>query len=305
MRYPSSDGKNTIYTELYIPDGEPVGIIQLAHGMVDHVGRYRHFAEFVVRRGYIFAAADHLGHGRTVASADDYGYFAPRDGYKLVIDDVRGLNEYLHREYPDLPIVLIGHSMGSFITRLYVNKYPDTVSGYICHGTAGKNPAAPFGIALIGIMKKLFGDRHRSNFVRSLADGGYNGRFDKSEGDTAWLSRDGARILETRDPEIPNFTFTLSAYGDLFRLLRNSNAKDWFSGYPKELPTLIMSGADDPVGGFGKGVMQVYRGLERAGVKNLGLKLYPEARHELFNEINSDEVFSDIIAWADGVCGKV
>ena len=97
LRYPSSDGKNSIYTELFIPEGEPLGVIQLAHGMVDHVGRYRHVGRYFAEAGYVFAAADHLGHGRTAATPEDYGYFAPRDGYKRVIEDVRGLNEYLHR----------------------------------------------------------------------------------------------------------------------------------------------------------------------------------------------------------------
>ena len=301
LRYPSSDGKNSIYTELFIPEGEPLGVIQLAHGMVDHVGRYRHVGRYFAEAGYVFAAADHLGHGRTAATPEDYGYFAPRDGYKRVIEDVRGLNEYLHREYPSLPLVLVGHSMGSFITRLYVTAYPDTVDGYICHGTAGKNPAAPFGIALIGIMKKIFGDRHRSSFVRSLADGGYNGRFDPSEGESAWLSRDPERIAAAHDPEIPSFTFTLSAYGDLFRMLSYCNKSAWFRSYPKALPTLIMSGAEDPVGGFGKGVVQVHRRLERAGLSDLTLKLYPGARHELFNEKNTDEVYADMLAWLEGI----
>lgn len=302
--YPSSDGINSIHTVLYLPDGEPRGIIQLAHGMVDNVGRYRHVGRFFAESGYVFAAGDHLGHGRTARTPDDYGYFAKRDGYKLVIEDIRLLNESLHRDYPHLPLYLIGHSMGSFLTRLYVTMHPDTLDGYICHGTAGKNPAAPFGIALIGIMKRIFGDRHRSNFVRSLADGGYNRRFDPADGPDAWLSRDTSIVASIRDPEIPSFTFTLSGYGDLFRLLRDCNKRAWYEAYPKNMPTIIMSGGDDPVGGFGKGVREVYGKLRDSGVKDLTLKLYPGARHELFNEINTDEVYRDILAWIDGIGGR-
>ena len=300
LTLPSTDGKTPLHTVLYVPESQPVGIVQLAHGMVDHIGRYSELGEYLAEHGYVFAGHDHLGHGRTAATAEERGYFAKKDGYRVVVDDLKVTNEYLRGEFSGIPLFLMGHSMGSFITRLYVAEYPDTVDGYICHGTAGKNPAAPFGIALIGVMKLIFGDRHRSAFVRSLADGGYNRHFDKSEGEDAWLSRDGERIKAVRDPEIPPFTFTLSAYGDLFRMLSYCNKPSWYSSYPKDMPTLIVSGEADPVGGFGKGVREVYSGLVKAGARSVTLRLYPEARHELFCETNREEVFSDLLEWLKG-----
>lgn len=304
MKIASTDGKNTLHAELYIPEGrESVGVVQLAHGMLDYVGRYKVLAEYLTSHGFVLAGADHLGHGDSVQSADDRGYFAERDGYKYVIDDVKKMNDCLHTEYPNLPIILLGHSMGSFISRLYAVKYPESISGLIIHGTAGKNPILPLGVLLTKIIKAFKGERHRSAFVRSLADGGYNKKFDKSEGDGAWLTRDGAAVADRPTNPKTNFTFTLSAYLDLFKMLGDCNSAEWFSSYPKALPTLVMSGEKDPVGDFGKGVRFVYGGLEAAGLSDLELKLYEGARHELFNETNKDEVFADMLLWLTRVVG--
>lgn len=300
----ATDGKNTLHTEIYIPEGrEPVGIIQLAHGMIDYVGRYKLFAEYLCERGFIFAGADHIGHGDTAACAEDLGYFAERDGYKLVVDDVKRVNEYLKESYPGLPIVLFGHSMGSFVSRLYATKYPESIDGLVIHGTAGKNPILPLGILLTKIIKAFRGERHRSAFVRSLADGGYNKSFDKSEGEGAWLTRDGAMVADRPSNPKTNFTFTVSGYIDLFKMLGECNSPKWFAAFPKNLPTLVISGADDPVGDFGKGVHFVHNGLLAAELSDLELKLYEGARHELFNETNREEVFADIGAWLSRVMG--
>lgn len=300
----ATDGKNTLHTEIYIPEGrEAVGIVQIAHGMIDYVGRYKLLADYLSERGFILAGADHIGHGDTAACSEDLGYFAERDGYKLVVDDVKRVNEYLKENYPGLPIVLLGHSMGSFVARLYSVKYPDSIDGLIIHGTAGKNPVLPFGILLTKIIKAFRGQRHRSAFVRSLAEGGYNKSFDKSEGEGAWLTRDGAMVADRPSNPKTNFTFTVSGYIDLFRMLGECSTKAWFSAFPKQLPTLVISGEDDPVGDFGKGVRFVHKGLADAGVTDLELKLYEGARHELFNEINREEVFADVFAWVSRVLG--
>ena len=302
--FPSCDGKNTVYGEIYTPnEGVPRGIVQLAHGMVDHIGRYKSLAEYLTGRGYIFAGSDHLGHGNTVATADDFGYFARRNGVSLVIDDVYKMNRLLHERYPALPIVLMGHSMGSFVVRLYSVRYPESISGLIIHGTAGKNPLLPFGLLLARIMRVFFGERHRSRLVTSLTIGSYNKRFDKSEGENAWLTRDTSQVADREGDPRTSFVFTVSGYTDLFRMLGGCNRRLWYRAYPKEMKTLVISGRADPVGNFGKGVRRVYEGLLRHGVRELTLKTYEGARHELFNEINKDEVFSDVAEWLSFVMG--
>lgn len=306
ISFPSSDGKNTVHAELYIPEGGEVrGVVQLSHGMIDYVGRYKGLAEYLTERGFVFAGGDHLGHGATAAVPEDFGYFAPRDGWRLVIDDLYKMNSILHERFTGLPVVLLGHSMGSFLARLYAEKYPESITGIIIHGTAGKNPILPLGLALTRVMKLFLGERHRSAFIRSLADGGYNKSFDPAEGVGAWLTRDGSMVSGRGDDPKTSFGFTLSGYIDLFTMLGKCNSKKWFKNYPKQLPTLIMSGECDPVGDFGKGVRFVHGGLEKNGVCDLSLKLYEGARHELFNETNRDEVFADIAVWLSRVTGEL
>lgn len=300
LSYPSSDGKNTVFATVYAPkNGEVRGVVQLSHGMIDYVGRYEALADFLTGVGFVFAGNEHLGHGRTAASASDFGFFADKNGYKLVIKDLLSMNELLHNEYPDVPLVLFGHSMGSFLARLYANEYPETISALVIHGTGGKNPAAPMGKALVSLLSCFFGNRHRSKLINSIAFGSYNKKYDKSEGHNAWLTRDLSRVA-TRDTDpYTSFFFTLSGYYDLFTMLERCNSKEWFKNYKKSLPTLVMSGLMDPVGDYGRGVMYVYNGLKAQGVENLSLKTYEGARHELFNEYNMNEVFSDLLLFLE------
>lgn len=300
--FSSSDGKNTVMATVYAPaDGGVRGVIQLSHGMIDYVGRYEGLAEFLTSCGFVFAGNEHLGHGRTAACQDDFGYFGEKDGYLRVLDDLREMNSILHKEYPGKPIILFGHSMGSFLARLYVVRYPETVNAVVIHGTGGKNPAAPAGKLLVSLLRAFFGSKHRSKFVTGVAFGSYNSHYNKSEGANAWLTRDGSMVA-TRDMDpYTSFIFTLAGYSDLFTMLSECNSTEWYSSYPTPLPTLVMSGDDDPVGDYGKGVREVYEGLSASGVKDLTLKIYPGARHELFNETNRREVFDDLLSWLNSV----
>ena len=301
-RFPSSDGKNTIYAEIYTPKNiQPRGIVQLAHGMIDYTGRYTALASFLCSHGFIFAGNHHLGHGKSVSTPDDFGFFAEKDGYKYVIEDIHSMNKHLHKSYQGLPIILLGHSMGSFIARLYVEEYPSTVSGVIIHGTGGPNPLVGAGKLLTGLIKCFYGSRHRSNLINTMAFGSYNKRYPKEEGHNAWLTRDLEKISDRDTNEFTSFKFTAAGYSDLFTMLASCNSKAWFKNYPKRLPTVIMSGDMDPVGDYGKGPRYVYKQLMINGADNVTLKTYEGARHELFNETHADEVFEDILAWLSGV----
>ena len=303
-RFPSTDGKNTIYAEIYTPKNvQPRGIVQLAHGMIDYTGRYTELADFLCSNGFIFAGNHHLGHGKSVSIPDDFGFFADKDGYKYVIEDVHTMNKHLHKSYPDLPIILLGHSMGSFISRLYVAKYPMSVAGVIIHGTGGPNPLVGVGKMLAKAIMSFYGPRHRSKLINDMAFGSYNNKFPKEEGHNAWLTRDVAKVAGRDTDAFTSYKFTVSAYIDLFTFLGSCNSKAWFKDYPKSLPTIIMSGDMDPVGNYGKGPSYVYKHLLMSGTSSVTLKLYEGARHELFNEINREEALSDILAWIMGVVG--
>lgn len=298
ISFPSSDGIHTVYGQIYSPVGtEPRGILQIAHGMTDHIERYRALAEALCENGYILAGHCHLGHGKTAVSSDELGFFAERGGADLVVRDMHGMNLLLKEKFPSLPIAVMGHSMGSFISRLYVSEYPNDVKGLIIHATGGPNKVVSLGKLLVGAMSVFKGKRYRSRFIRSLASKGYNSKFAGEDGINAWLTRDKEKANEKLTDPYGSFTFTLSAYNDLFTLVKRSNSDGWFKNYPKDMPTLIVSGDMDPVGGFGRGVRTVYNRLLKNGHGALALKIYEGARHELFNEINKDEIFGDIISW--------
>ena len=302
--YPSSDGKNKIYAEVYEPtQGQVRAVIQLAHGMVDYVGRYTEIADYMTGEGFVFAGNHHLGHGKTASSHEDLGFFANHGGEDYLLRDMYEMNRRLREKYPGVPLIVMGHSMGSFITRLYLERYPESLDAVIIHGTAGKNPLLPMGRFVTGFIRRFHNQHYRSRFVNSLALGAYNKAFPVTEGNRAWLSRD--RALASRTDEYTDFIFSVSAYADLFKMLSECNSKRWYREYPKALPTLIVSGTDDPVGGKNaKGPREVYDGLSAEGCEALTLKLYEGARHELFKEINREEVFTDLTSWIESVILK-
>lgn len=302
ITFPSKDGVHTIYAELYTPKFRSAkGVIQLAHGMIDYVGRYERLADYLTGEGYIFAGHHHLGHGKSVTHSEDFGIFSEKGGVTLLIADMHTMNKYLREAFPTLPLIVMGHSMGSFITRLYVQVHPHSMRGVIIHGTSGPNPILPFGKTLASLISKIKGPRHRSALITKLAFGSYNSKFPKSEGSNAWLTRDAQRVSGRAEDKYTNFLFTVSGYCDLFDMIKMANSQSWFEEYPKELPTLVISGDKDPVGNYGRGPDYVYKHLLISGCKRVDLKMYEGARHELFNETNSEEVFCDLASWIESV----
>ena len=293
----SSDGKCTVRGKIYEPESPAIGVVMLAHGMIDHIGRYESFAKVMCENGFIFAAHNHLGHGETAPAPSELGYIAQKRGDTLMVEDVLKMNRLLAERFPELPIILFGHSMGSFISRIYGVKYPDTVSGIVIHGTGGPNPLVGLGRFLAGAVSAVKGSHCRSKLIGTLAFGSYNKRFDESEGFWAWLTSDPEQVADRNTDPFASFAFTASGYRDLFTLVRDSNSRGWFKSYPLDMPTLIVSGEDDPVGDFGKGPRKVYDRLAKEGVTPLEIKMYPDARHELFNERCREEFYSDLVLW--------
>ena len=298
ITYPSKDGKNTVYACLYTPKFcTAKGIVQLVHGMVDYVERYEPLCEFLTGEGYIVAGNHHLGHGKTAQNEADLGFFGEECSVDTLLRDIHSMNRYLRDAFPTLPLVIFGHSMGSFLARLYIEKYPHSIKGAVIHGTSGPVGAVGMGKLLAGLMIKTKGARHRSRMLKNIAFMGYNSHYPKAEGKNAWLTRD-TEVVKVHDADaFSTFTFTVSAYRDLFTMLGACNSKEWYSEYPKSLPTLIISGDEDPVGKYGKGPMYVYKHLLVKGCDKLTLKIYSGARHELFLETNKDEVFADVLLW--------
>lgn len=299
IKFTSSNGENTVFASIWEPEGKPRGVVQICHGMSEHIGRYDWLARQLSQRGFTVCGDDHLGHGRTALTDDELGYFGTKDGYIHLMEDEHLLRQEMQKQYPKLPYFLLGHSMGSFITRFYVARHAGGLSGYLCCGTSGHNPALNFALVLASLMVRLRGGKRRGKLINRIAFQDYNKRFENAVTGNEWLSRDTEIYKQFADDKKCSFIFTNSGFRDMFQLLKAVDGKAWSDQIPKELPIILLSGEMDPVGDYGKGVKEVYGWLKESGIRDLTLKQYPEARHELHNELNKDEFVADIVSWME------
>ena len=298
----SNDGVHKLAGVVFLPSREPVGFFQVVHGMTEYIGRYERFMTEMAEHGWICFGHDHLGHGHSVNNASELGFIAHENGADLLQRDVKKVADAIIKHYNPtgrkMPYVLMGHSMGSFIVRLAVEKRYVAPDRLIVMGTGGPNPVVGVGLVLINIIKKLRGERHISKLLDDVAFGSYNDAWGGgTELDTdPWLTSDvSVRMRYYADP-LCTFPFTASAMGDLVTLTKESNRKGWFTNMPKNIPVLLVAGQDDPVGDFSEGVRKVHENLLKAGVKS-EIKIYENARHEILNDISYNEVVRDILAF--------
>ncbi|MBQ1241554.1 MAG: alpha/beta hydrolase [Lachnospiraceae bacterium] len=300
---PSSDGMHQLRCMEWIPDGTIKAVLQITHGMVEHIERYREFCVWMAERGIVVIGHDHLGHGKTVSNREEFGYFGSKEGMTHVVKDIRRVTVYSKKKYPDQKLILLGHSMGSFLARKYLSVYKDGPDGFILMGT-GAPPEAlvSAGSLLAGSMRKLKGEMYRSPLLYKLSLGNYNAKFKPVKTPYDWLTRDESLSKDFGEDESCQFIFTTAAYQDFFRLILNV-AKEEMAGHARtDAPILIISGDNDPVGDNGKGVRKVYERLHKAGVDHLEMVLYEGARHEILHEINRQEVFEDLYEWIAENC---
>ena len=274
---PSTVPGRTLHGFRCVPEGQVRAVLQLSHGMVEYIDRYRPLAEYLADRGILVTGHDHLGHGASIRTKEDYGYFAEPDGNRAVLADLHAVTVLTKELYPNLPYFLLGHSMGSFYARQYLCEYGRELNGAIIMGT-GFQPKA-----LVKVAKTL---------CRVLA--AFHG----------WLNRDQAEVDKYLAEERCTFTFTLNAYYSMFSGILRLHDPAFLARMPKELPLLFLSGDADPVGEQGKGVRRAIQSLKDAGVQNIESIFYPGARHELLVETNKQEVFADIAAWLDKQLAK-
>lgn len=289
----SSDQKNTLSGIMYVPDGDIRGIFHLVHGMTEYIGRYAPLFESLASAGYLCCGFDNLGHGST-AREEDLGFIASKDGWGYMVDDVKLFADSVKAKYPSLPYILMGHSMGSFITRVAVSKYRDLADKYICCGTSGKNPAADAGLMLCSIIKAFRGERAVSPFLENMAFGAYNKRFDGTS-NYEWLTKDREIIEKYAADKLCTFHFTVSAMHDLITLIKVCNSKKCFRDTKNDLPILLIAGDMDPVGNYGKGIKEVYRNYKAAGKENITMFLYENCRHEIHNDTCKAQMTEDIL----------
>lgn len=296
----SHDGKSRSAYYLFIPKCDaPKGIIQISHGMCEYVMRYEEFARRLCREGYVVCGNDHIGHGKTAPSDELLGYTAANEGAMIMVRDVRMLSGIVRNRFPSLPLFLVGHSMGSFIARKYIELYGKEITGAVIVGTGGPESPTALGKALAKLIIKAKGDTHRSKLLDSIAFGSYNKKFKNEKDSASWLTRDPAIREKYVGDKYCSFKFTARGFYDLFDILGSVSDKEWAEKLPKDLPVLIISGDADPVGNYGKGVTAVYKRMEKAGMEDVTLRLYHGARHELFNETSREEIISHTLEWIE------
>lgn len=296
----SANGKNRARACKWSPEGEVRAVVQLAHGIAEHIERYSHFAEFLASRGFLVVGHDHLGHGKTAASEDEYGFFGETAGWEMAVADLRTLHGMTSKEHPGRPYYMLGHSMGSFLARTYIIKFPGILDGVILSGT-GQQPRAlvEAGIFFANMEIRRHGAGYRSNALNSLAFGNYNKRFDIVRTVSDWISTDEKVVDDYISDPACGFIPSAGMFRDMMGGIRFVTRPGNLRRMDKNLPVLFFSGDKDPVGENGRGVMRAYQSFLEAGMRDVSLKLYPGGRHEMLNERNKTEVYNDILAWLD------
>lgn len=296
--YKSSDEVTKIHAIMWEPEGEVRAILQISHGMVEHIERYDEFASYLTKKGFLVVGNDHLGHGKSVQKDDDHGFFHETKGNEYVIKDIHKLRWWTQKNYPDLPYFMLGHSMGSFLLRQYLTQYSKGLSGAVIMGTGYHGMAElQMGQILCKIIAKVKGQRYRSTLVNQLGIGGYNRHFRPSETGKDWVTSDPEKLRAYVEDPFCNFTFTVNGYYHMFEGMKTLAKKENIYKIERELPVFFVSGEDDPVGGFGKGVRKVYQKYIDAGMQDVEIKLYRDDRHEILNEKDRAQVYEDLALW--------
>ncbi len=302
FKYKSNDKKTDIDAIRWIPDsGEYKAILQITHGMVEYKERYEAFAEFLTQNGYMVVIHDHLGHGESVNSPKDWGYMAENPSDTLV-EDMNTLRVLTQQDNPGVPYFMLGHSMGSYMLRKYLAKYGKGLAGAIVMGTGCVNDAATkTALALTNFLAKIHGWHYTSAFVEKLTFGKPYKRYDVTgkNAEISWLTKDTDIVKAYYSNPKCTFKFTLNAYKGLFEAVYFDNQKKNIDKIPKDLPVLIISGKDDPVGDLGAGVVKVYHKFKQAGIKDVKCRLYENDRHEILNELDKQQVYDDILKWLE------
>lgn len=295
--FKSSNASTTISCYVYKPEGTPRAIVQISHGMCEYVERYEDFIHFLNDNQIIVCGNDHLGHKGSSGDKNSLGYFAPQRGWTYLYEDLARMTRIIKKQYPEIPLFLFGHSMGSFVSKAYLTKYASLIDGVILCGTSGRNPLIYLGRIMASLVRRIKGERFRSKFLNQLLFGTYNSHYSSNKTPYDWLTRD-ERIIEKymADPYC-NFVFTASAFCDLLALNDFTSSKKWYKQIPQQLPMLIVSGDMDPVGNWGSGIREVEGRLKKEGLTDLTCKLYPDFRHEILNETGREKPYQDILDW--------
>ena len=300
----TSDGID-LFVYRWLPAGPPKAVVQIAHGLAEHAGRYARLADALTVAGYAVYANDHRGHGRTAKSADDLGFFAEHGGWQKCEDDLWQLNRHVAVTHPGLPIVLLGHSMGSTLAEQFMGGHGDVLAGVVLSGANGKPTSlAKIGGAVTWAERVRLGPRGKSKLVQSLTFDAFNKQFAPARTAFDWLSRDAAEVDKYVADPLCGFPATVQLWINLLDGWAAVSRPAHRNRVPKSLPLYLIAGSRDPVSGNTRQLGPWIDEYRAAGIANLTHKFYPDARHELFNETNRDEVTGELISWLGQVVAR-
>lgn len=293
-------GGVSLFVHGWLPEGRTVGVLQVIHGMAEHGARYARLAKAFTDAGFAVYAHDQRGHGRSIPRGHAPGHVADRDGFDALVADAHEINRNLANKHPGLPIVLLGHSMGSFVSQALLFTHPrDFVAAILSASNGAPPPIARAGRLVARMERMRLGALGKSPLLRALSFDDFNKKFAPNRTKSDWLSRDPAEVDKYEADPLCGFDVDVQLWLDLLDALDTSvHDPENQKKVPRELPILLVAGDKDPVGDFGKGVRRLHEEYRKAGVRDLTLRLYPGGRHEILNETNRDEVTNDILSFA-------
>lgn len=279
-------------------EGEIKGVVQILHGMVEHIKRYDEFARFLNAHGYVVLGDDHRAHG--VTAQGSLGVVPDGDCFADTVEDAILIGKYARETYK-APLLVFGHSYGSFLTQRYIQKCGEMKAVVLCGSACMDIPDVKAGLCVAKMQAALFGEKKKANLIRKMSFGPYNNAFKEEKKENAWLTRDDVRREAYNADPMCNYTMSIGFYTSFFSALSKLYSPEALSGISKDLPVFIISGDRDPVGGMGKLINRLYEVYKDNGLSHVEVKLYPEARHELLNELCREEVMGDVLTFYDGV----
>lgn len=298
FEFQSSDQKNLLYGYIWKPAyGKIKGCVQIIHDLGEHSLRYHEFATYLCSQGYAVYAFDLLGHGRSAKSEEKLGYFARNDGHKIIIADLQGFTKLIKKESPGHPIYLFGDGFGSLCARRLMVLNPRDYAGIILAGTWGTVHAASLNLRIAKKAAKKHGVHGRSDYLDNLSFVPYNNQFKPVRTEFDWVSSDEAEVDAFLEDPLCAFRYSCSLYVDFYTLLTKVSNKLWYRRVPVNTQVLILSGMDDPIGNFGKGVRQFYNDLRNSNHPKVKCKTYYHARHKVLHDTCKEEVYSDVAEW--------
>ena len=299
LTYKSRDRQTMLHAIRWIPEGEPIAILQIIHGMQEYIDRYDEFANFLAEKGIIVIGNDHLGHGGSVGERGTYGYFCKNDPATVLVRDAHRLKKMTQEDFPGIPCFILGHSFGSFVAREYITRYGTGIKGAIIQGTAFMPSGTIKSLGgLVNFLQVVMGEKYRSTMVNNMAFKGYLKKIPNPRTNFDWLSHNEASVDKYAADPACNFVFTLNGFKTMAELLKRVQDTDKMEDIPKDLPILVTAGKEDPVGNYGEGPEKLYNIYKNdLQIKNVELKLYDGFRHELQQEIGREQVFADQYEW--------